>query len=656
MTGARPRVLICEDSRTYAAALQRVIEHAGDIDVVAISRTAEEAIAAVARLAPDLVTMDIELPGMSGLEAVERIMGAAPVPILVSPATSVRRRSRPRRTRRRRPGCLAEGRGRSARSGGAGATPSAGASWCSAARASSGIRAAGIQQPERLREAARRGRAIGICSSIGRPACLARAARLAPGDVPRPHPHRPARHDRLRRGPCPLARHERGAPRADRARRRHRRARCVARARRRAHAARAGREALALRPGRPSDGTVPSATSCCAASPRRSAATPSRSCSRAWATTEPRAGRRARGGRVHDRAGRGDVRDLRDAARRGRARGRPVLPLDRIGAELVRADAEEAPSDERAPRRPRGRDPRRPPASGSSRAGTTRCAPRSRARGRASRTPRSCAARSIPRRRRRRSPRWSTRSRSRRPRSCATAAARDDRLARAARARAQAGGSETCASGASRVPPARSRIRSRCSPARRSRRRAACAHPRVRHLVGRARLRGRGPLPGPRGPRPRRAAARRYLERAGDRLAVVPALRRLVTSRPTTSSRTVPATWPGAVPSHPLPQRADLLRQRRARASSQGSSGARARRAPPPRGGGRPLRARRGRARSESPPGESRARRAPPRERRARAARPARAADRPNAAGMSQEVTMDPEGDTTSSGLPSSSW
>lgn len=80
---ARPRVLICEDSRTYAAALQRVIEHDGELDVVGVARSAEDAIAAVGRLTPDLVTMDIELPGMSGLEAVERIMGVAPVPILV---------------------------------------------------------------------------------------------------------------------------------------------------------------------------------------------------------------------------------------------------------------------------------------------------------------------------------------------------------------------------------------------------------------------------------------------------------------------------------------------------------------------------------------------------------------------------------------------
>lgn len=84
MTGeTRPRVLICDDSQTYAAALQRLIEHDGELDVVAVARSAEDAITAVGRLHPDLVTMDIELPGMSGLEAVERIMGIAPVPILV---------------------------------------------------------------------------------------------------------------------------------------------------------------------------------------------------------------------------------------------------------------------------------------------------------------------------------------------------------------------------------------------------------------------------------------------------------------------------------------------------------------------------------------------------------------------------------------------
>jgi two-component system, chemotaxis family, protein-glutamate methylesterase/glutaminase len=77
------RVLVCEDSRAYAAALHRTLEYDGDIKVLAVCSTAEEAITALPRVQPDLVTMDVELPGMSGLDAVGEIMGSRPVPILV---------------------------------------------------------------------------------------------------------------------------------------------------------------------------------------------------------------------------------------------------------------------------------------------------------------------------------------------------------------------------------------------------------------------------------------------------------------------------------------------------------------------------------------------------------------------------------------------
>jgi two-component system, chemotaxis family, protein-glutamate methylesterase/glutaminase len=77
------RVLLCEDSRVYAVALRRMLEYDGDIEVMAVCATAEEALAALPRLKPDLVTMDVELPGMSGVDAVGEIMGSWPVPILV---------------------------------------------------------------------------------------------------------------------------------------------------------------------------------------------------------------------------------------------------------------------------------------------------------------------------------------------------------------------------------------------------------------------------------------------------------------------------------------------------------------------------------------------------------------------------------------------
>jgi two-component system chemotaxis response regulator CheB len=81
--GASPRVLICEDSRTYGAALKRFLEYDGDIDVVGVCTSAEETIRQLPRLQPNLVTLDVELRGMNGLEATEHIMGKSPVPILV---------------------------------------------------------------------------------------------------------------------------------------------------------------------------------------------------------------------------------------------------------------------------------------------------------------------------------------------------------------------------------------------------------------------------------------------------------------------------------------------------------------------------------------------------------------------------------------------
>ena len=77
------RVLICEDSTTYAAVLSHAIRADTDFAVPAVCHTAEEAIALLPRMKPDIVTMDMELPGMSGLEAIEHIMTAHPVPILL---------------------------------------------------------------------------------------------------------------------------------------------------------------------------------------------------------------------------------------------------------------------------------------------------------------------------------------------------------------------------------------------------------------------------------------------------------------------------------------------------------------------------------------------------------------------------------------------
>lgn len=77
------RVLICEDSVVYAAGLRRALEYERDITVIGVASTAEEALATLPAQRPDLVTMDLELPGMDGLVAVEEIMSSTPLPVVV---------------------------------------------------------------------------------------------------------------------------------------------------------------------------------------------------------------------------------------------------------------------------------------------------------------------------------------------------------------------------------------------------------------------------------------------------------------------------------------------------------------------------------------------------------------------------------------------
>jgi two-component system chemotaxis response regulator CheB len=82
------RVAICEDSRAYAEGLRHFLEVDGRLEVVAVAESAERLGDALARVRADLVTMDLELPGIDGVQAIERIMATRPVPIVVVSAHS----------------------------------------------------------------------------------------------------------------------------------------------------------------------------------------------------------------------------------------------------------------------------------------------------------------------------------------------------------------------------------------------------------------------------------------------------------------------------------------------------------------------------------------------------------------------------------------
>jgi two-component system chemotaxis response regulator CheB len=77
------KVLIVDDSAGMRLFLERIFSADPDIEVVGAALNGEEAVAAAERLTPDVITMDIYMPKMNGLDATRRIMETHPAPIII---------------------------------------------------------------------------------------------------------------------------------------------------------------------------------------------------------------------------------------------------------------------------------------------------------------------------------------------------------------------------------------------------------------------------------------------------------------------------------------------------------------------------------------------------------------------------------------------
>lgn len=80
----RIRVLLVDDDHMVVSGLRSILGNANDIEVVGTASTGEEAINAVNLHFPDLVLMDIQMPGMGGIEAIRRLANSVRAPQVVA--------------------------------------------------------------------------------------------------------------------------------------------------------------------------------------------------------------------------------------------------------------------------------------------------------------------------------------------------------------------------------------------------------------------------------------------------------------------------------------------------------------------------------------------------------------------------------------------
>ena len=76
-------VLVVDDSPICRQLIIDALSQDPDLEIAGVAHTGEEAVRKTAQLKPHVITMDVEMPVMDGLTAVERIMGETPTPILV---------------------------------------------------------------------------------------------------------------------------------------------------------------------------------------------------------------------------------------------------------------------------------------------------------------------------------------------------------------------------------------------------------------------------------------------------------------------------------------------------------------------------------------------------------------------------------------------
>ena len=77
------RVLVADDNAFMRTAITRMIESDTELRVAATAQTGTEALEKTLALQPDIVTLDVEMPGLNGIETLKRIMQLSPRPVIM---------------------------------------------------------------------------------------------------------------------------------------------------------------------------------------------------------------------------------------------------------------------------------------------------------------------------------------------------------------------------------------------------------------------------------------------------------------------------------------------------------------------------------------------------------------------------------------------